>query len=325
MPKLLDLTGQRFGQLVALEQTKLGGRIAWLCRCDCGSQKVIRSSALTSGNSTSCKLPGRHTQKAAVDFPIYGPFISQQLARQRGYKWYVIDAPCKKGHACERQTANARCRECGAEKNTANCRRWYNEKGRDQVIEQAKAWVRSNPEKRREISRNHGRRVLADPQKRAERNRMRREGNRYELRRLRYQEDGNFRILIGLKARVASALKLQTARKAHKTAKLLGMTVPEFRSWIAAQFTDGMSWDNYGYASWHLDHIRPCASFDLTDPAQQLLCFNWRNQRPLQASLNMTKSDDWSEAMEREWVTRMRLLGWEGDVFPVFASDKLAA
>lgn len=325
MPKLLDITGQRFGQLVALELTRLHGRTAWLCRCDCGAEKVIRSSALTSGNSTSCKLPGRHTQKAVVDFPIYGPFIDRELARERGYKWYVIASPCKRGHACERQTVNTRCRECGAEKNVANCRRWYNEKGRDQVIEQAKAWVRNNPDKRREVSRNYGRRVLADPIKNAERNRQRREGNRYELRRLRYQQDKNFRVLMGLKGRVTSALKLQSASKAYRTAELLGMSVPKFKSWIATQFTESMSWDNYGYSTWHLDHIRPCASFDLTDPAQQLLCFNWRNQRPLQASLNMTKSDVWSEAMERDWVAGMRSLGWQGDLFTVFASSKLAA
>lgn len=298
MPKLLDLTGQRFGQLVALEQAKLGGRIAWLCRCDCGSQKVIRSSALTSGNSTSCKLPGRHTQKAVVDFPIYGPFISRQLAQQRGYKWYVIDAPCKKGHACERQTANARCRECGAEKNTANCRRWYNEKGRDQVIEQARAWAQSNPDRRRQVRSRHAKKALATPQGKIKR---------------------------ACRRRVVNALMAQSLKKTERTEELMGCSVEFMAQHIQKQFTDAMTWENYGRKTWHIDHIRPCESFDLEDPAQRAICFNWRNQRPLSAIENMIKKDAWTEAMECEWVEHMHALGWGGDLSLVYGSARLAA
>ena len=130
----------------------------------------------------------------------------------------------------------------------------------------------------------------------ARKNKMRREGNRSELRKARYQNDQNYRLMIGLKSRIQQAIKAKCGRKAFKTAELLGCTVPEFKDWIASQFSEGMSWDNYGLTTWHIDHVRPCASFDLTDPEQQRKCFHYTNQQPLWAEDNMRKSDKWDPA-----------------------------
>jgi hypothetical protein len=52
-------------------------------------------------------------------------------------------------------------------------------------------------------------------------------------------------------------------------------------------FLEGMSWDNYG--KWHIDHIRPCSSFDLSDTEQQKICFNYKNLQPLWAEDNLRK------------------------------------
>ena len=48
-----------------------------------------------------------------------------------------------------------------------------------------------------------------------------------------------------------------------------------------------MTWDNHG--EWHIDHIKPCASFDLTDADQQRECFNYTNLQPLWAKDNLSK------------------------------------
>ena len=56
---------------------------------------------------------------------------------------------------------------------------------------------------------------------------------------------------------------------------------------IEKQFKDGMNWENRN--KWHIDHIRPCASFDLTDTKQQLECFHYTNLQPLWAFDNMSK------------------------------------
>lgn len=53
--KKLDLTGQRFGKLTALEPAEnIGSRTAWLCRCDCGQKLAITTRQLRAGLRTSC-------------------------------------------------------------------------------------------------------------------------------------------------------------------------------------------------------------------------------------------------------------------------------
>jgi len=48
-----------------------------------------------------------------------------------------------------------------------------------------------------------------------------------------------------------------------------------------------MTRENHG--KWHLDHVRPCASFDLTKPEEQEKCFHYSNYQPLWAEQNLSK------------------------------------
>lgn len=72
--------------------------------------------------------------------------------------------------------------------------------------------------------------------------------------------------------------------------RLLGCGLAEFRKHIEAQFTPEMSWENHG-DFWHIDHIKPCASFDLTTEQGQRECFHFSNHQPLPATENLRKSD----------------------------------
>jgi hypothetical protein len=75
--------------------------------------------------------------------------------------------------------------------------------------------------------------------------------------------------------------------KSAKSLELIGCATDFFQFWIALQFRPFMSWENYG--QWHVDHKRPCASFDLSDPEQQRACFHYSNLQPLWASENQSK------------------------------------
>lgn len=74
------------------------------------------------------------------------------------------------------------------------------------------------------------------------------------------------------------------------TIALLGCSIAILRAHLESQFKPGMSWDNYGLA-WEVDHIRPCASFDLTDSISRSLCFQKSNLQPLWTHDNRAKGD----------------------------------
>ena len=105
------------------------------------------------------------------------------------------------------------------------------------------------------------------------------------------KENLRYRTEVKLRQYIRESIKRQSARKQSKFKKLLGIEIDQFIKHIESQFTIEMSWDNRGYETWHIDHIRPCESFDLSDKAQQVVCFNYRNQQPLSAKENLKKND----------------------------------
>jgi hypothetical protein len=105
-------------------------------------------------------------------------------------------------------------------------------------------------------------------------------------RRKRAQEDINFRLLIRYRTRLYKALK--GICKSLRTTELIGCSIEELKRHLEKQFKDGMSWNNYG--EWHVDHIIPCAMFDLTNEEELRKCFHYTNLQPLWAEENIRKS-----------------------------------
>ena len=89
-----------------------------------------------------------------------------------------------------------------------------------------------------------------------------------------------------LRGRMHKALRGE--RSPGSAVRDLGCSIENFRLYIESKFYDGMSWDNQG--AWHLDHIVPLSSFNLTDRAQFLLAAHYTNYQPLWASENHRKS-----------------------------------
>lgn len=93
MPKKNDLTGKRFGKLVALQEAgKKNGRYVWECVCDCGNDAFVIGSKLTNGHTQSCGcLRKDGTRKAAYS---YG------LSKTRLYRtWCNIKTRCHNPNA----------------------------------------------------------------------------------------------------------------------------------------------------------------------------------------------------------------------------------
>lgn len=112
----------------------------------------------------------------------------------------------------------------------------------------------------------------------------------YKWRKDKLDSDPYFRLVHTLRSRFGAAMKCK-----FKSASSLDLTGcdnwDDVRKHIEKQFTLGMSWDNYG--KWHIDHIRPCASFDLTKESEQKECFNYKNLQPLWAKDNLSKGAKW--------------------------------
>lgn len=111
-------------------------------------------------------------------------------------------------------------------------------------------------------------------------------------------EAGNATEVYGISGRVQADRRVQeSVRRAIRLALAdtgeisslgtLSYSIEELMSHIAAQFSDGMSWDNWG--EWHIDHIKPRSAFDMRDPVQLAKCWALSNLQPLWAKENQSK------------------------------------
>lgn len=150
-------------------------------------------------------------------------------------------------------------------------RAWY-WKNRTYVCEQAAAYRRAHPE----VHRAANRRWYYAGKGRAY---MR------KYMRTRWQTDPMFRLKMNLRTRISDALRHY--KKSSSMERLVGCSLGCLRNHLERQFLPGMSWENYG--QWHVDHVRPCASFNLALPEEQRLCFHYTNLQPLWAVDNMRK------------------------------------
>ncbi len=220
--------------------------------------------------------------------------IARELNVSRGTIRYHLMPGYKKG----REAYNKENRDERREKDRDRVKA-YNEKYTRENKEQIRAQQLGYREERRELIKEKMREYNARPSSK-ERMRNWREENREviqakvtEYHRNRRHNDAEFHLQSVLRGRIRRAIVNQFGKKAFKTMELLGCTTSEAREHLEAQFLPGMTWENFGYRGWQIDHIRPCDSFDLTDPEQQKQCFHYTNLQPLWASDNRQKSNKW--------------------------------
>lgn len=88
--RALDLTGQRFGRLTAIEPTEERQRtsVVWRCRCDCGKEMLASTAKLTGGIVQSC-----------------GCLQADQRKKNMAAAIHIVDGTCVERIAHQRETA----------------------------------------------------------------------------------------------------------------------------------------------------------------------------------------------------------------------------
>lgn len=105
----------------------------------------------------------------------------------------------------------------------------------------------------------------------------------------RFKNDLEWKIKKTLRTRFLRAVKKEF--KNSSVTKLLGCSIDEFKIYLESKFQGGMTWKNHGLKGWHIDHIIPCAAFDLTKEEEQKKCFHYSNLQPLWWIDNLKKSN----------------------------------
>ena len=159
----------------------------------------------------------------------------------------------------------------------------YRENNKDKTRARVKKYYENNIDKERARSKAYHQR----PEVKDRRNKQVKE---------RLKTDVNFRLKNNLRRRLHQALNSHT--KSASTLALLGCSVDHLKKHLEKQFQPGMTWKEKGKI--HIDHIIPCASFDLCDPIQQKQCFHYSNLQPLWAQVNMSKGD--KELYNKTWI-----------------------
>ena len=157
----------------------------------------------------------------------------------------------------------------------------YYSKNRDKIKKKLKEWYLKNKEKRRERYKENSRMNYYKDKKKKMARVM-------AYQKIKHKTDINWMLRKRLRGRLQKALK--GIIKSKKTMELLGVPHMDFlKTWIECKFKEGMTWENRHL--WHIDHIIPCSSFDLTKPEEQAKCFHYTNLQPLWASENLSKGN----------------------------------
>ena len=167
-------------------------------------------------------------------------------------------------------------------------RKYYRE-NREAIIERRKPYREKTREQSRKRAKEYYRKVMLDPELREKRKKQNKDNHRQ-----RYRKDPIYRLLSNIRGGLWSCVRGRT--KTSSSLDYVGLTSEELMEHLEVKFTEGMTRENYG--KWHVDHIRPLASFDFTAPdkeEQLYKAWDYTNLQPLWASENQSKGAKYEE------------------------------
>lgn len=247
------------------------------------SQQQLQFPLPSGGDTSSAAL-----ELSATDSPLFTPKHGDRRRKQWRDSWHKVSSAFTKEEREKRRIAKAaydkkyrkKHRKARAEyKADPRRKRKWNAMNRAKYRAAHPAPVRFSEEEKLRRRREADAKRTGTP--------YRRDSSRVRNKRRR-KADINYRITINLRSRLRNALL--NGVKAGRTLELIGCTIEQLRHHLESKFQTGMSWTNYGVRGWHIDHQRPLASFNISNPDEQKVAFHYTNLQPLWAVENIRKN-----------------------------------
>ena len=260
-----------------------------------------RSSGLAS-RCKSCKQPAKNKPKP-IEIVEGERKVCNKCDTEKGVEDFYKSKYCLKG---VRPSCKKCCKEDQKNYKLDNIEKIKESnkkyKGRQDVKEKRKLYLIENEEKLIAQGKKY---VEANKESIKQKKKAYCENNRDKINAAiakRFANNPQAKLAHNMRARFHDALKRADIMKTEKTFDLIGCSIAHCKKHLEDQFTDGMSWDNYGSDRngtvprfWHADHVRPIAAFDLTDEDQRKKCFNYKNLQPLWSQDNLKKGCKYTE------------------------------
>lgn len=220
--------------------------------------------------------------------------LSKNDAIAASKKTYTLCKPCGKCGTQERYVKKSNCVYCAREKSR---KLWSDPDFSKRETERRREKRNSDPEYNAKKNERNKKWAKANPEKMEaaikdwslrNKNRIREKANAW--RREQYRNNPEYRMRCAMSAMVKRILGKSGDLKECAAEKILGYSKAEFVKHIEAQFTNKMTWDNYGIY-WHIDHIVPVAHFFRIGEKDPAVINALTNLRPLEAEKNKKKSD----------------------------------
>jgi len=177
------------------------------------------------------------------------------------------------------------CRLLEKEKN-----KLYREKNKENIKIKNNLWLENNPNYMKEYHKKYN---IKNREKINQKLKKWRYENSEDLlpklriiKKEKYDNDLNFKLKHLLRARINKIIKY---KRNKSSIEILGCNIDDFKKYIENNFKNGMTWDNYGYYGWHIDHIIPLSSATSDEDLIKLCHFT--NLQPLWALDNQKKSN----------------------------------
>ena len=185
----------------------------------------------------------------------------------------------------------SRCKLC-----ISICNKLWREKNKKKIkIKNKKIWkIRKNDKKYLEKMKNYYidnlETILNKKREYYKKNKQKILNCHREYERKKLKSCPLFRLQKNIRRRMHLALKGRF--KNDTTINIVGCTWEKLVKHLELNFKNGMTWNNYGYYGWHVDHIVPLSSFDLNNPIELKKAMHYTNLQPLWMNENLKKRDN---------------------------------